>query len=81
MGFLKRLAFYAGLILGLAVIAAAGATALTYLLTGKLVSLDLAQGKPTVTLITPDEIVALFRSQLAQEEQPSTAEERGNGNG
>ena len=35
MGFLKRAAFYLGLMLGLAAVAAAGTVALTYLFTGK----------------------------------------------
>ncbi len=64
MGLLRRLAFYLGLILGLTTVAAAGTVALTYLLTGKLVSLNLAEGKPAVTLMTPDEVVALIRSQV-----------------
>jgi hypothetical protein len=41
MGILRRLAFYLGLVLGLTTIAAAGTVALTYLLTGKFVSVEM----------------------------------------
>ena len=64
MGFLKRLAFYMGLLLGLATVAAAGTAALTYLLTGKLVSIEAAEGKPEVTLLTPDQVVSMIREQV-----------------
>ena len=64
MGFLKRLAFYIGLMLGLTTIAAAGTVAFTYLFTGKLVSVELAGEKPEVTLMTPDEVVVLIRDQV-----------------
>ena len=77
MGFLRRLAFYLGLILGLVTIAAAGAVALTYLLTGRLVSLDLAAGKPAVTLMTPDEIIALVRTQVGQGSESAAIEIEG----
>ena len=56
MVFLKRLAFYIGLLLGLTTIAAAGTVAMTYLLTGKFVSLEMGGEKPEVTLMTPDEV-------------------------
>ena len=55
MGFLKRLAFYCGLILGLLTIAAAGTVALTYLFTGKFASVEMAEGKAEVTLMTKSE--------------------------
>lgn len=64
MGFLKRLAFYLGLILGLTTVAAAGTVALTYLFTGKFASIELAEGKPEVTLMTPDEVVSMVRAQV-----------------
>lgn len=65
MGFLKRLAFYLGLVLGVATMAAAGAVALTYLFTGKFFSIELAGEKPEVTLMTPDEVVTMIREQMA----------------
>jgi hypothetical protein len=74
MGFLKRLAFYLGLMVGLVTVAAAGTVALTYLLTGKLVSVEVAGEKPEVTLMTPDEVVALIREQVKKaksEAQPA----------
>ena len=61
MGFLRRLAFYMGLLLGLTTIAAAGTVALTYLLTVKSVSFEMGGEKPEVTLMTPDEVAALIR--------------------
>lgn len=60
----KRLAFYLGLLLGLTTIAAAGTVALTYLLTGKLISIEAGGEKPEVTLMTPDEVVVLIREQV-----------------
>ena len=71
MGVLRRLAFYLGLLLGLATIAAAGTVALTYLLTGKFVSLEMSEEKPEVTLMTPDEVAALIREKAGKRaEQP-----------
>jgi hypothetical protein len=66
MGFLKRLAFYMGLMLGLVTIAAAGTVVFTYLFTGKFPSVELAGEKPEVTLLTPDEVVEVVRSQVAK---------------
>jgi hypothetical protein len=68
MGILKRLAFYLGLMVGLVTVAAAGTVALTYLLTGKLVSVKVEDEKPEVTLMTPDEVVALIREQARKVE-------------
>jgi hypothetical protein len=64
MGFLKRLAFYLGVMLGLLTIAAAGTVAFTYLFTGKFASIEMAEGKPEVTLMTPDEVVTMVREQV-----------------
>ncbi len=63
MRFLRRLAFYIGMVMGLTTIAALGMVALTYLLTGKLVSVELSGEKPEVALMTPDEVVILIREQ------------------
>lgn len=81
MGFLKRLAFYLGLILGLVTIAAAGTVALTYLLTGKLVSIEAAGGKPGVTLMTPDEVVVLIREQVSKAQAAAQPGESAGGEG
>ena len=64
MGFLKRVAFCVGLLLGLTTIAAAGTVAMVYLFTGKFPSVEVAEGKPEVTLLTPDEVAAMVRSQV-----------------
>jgi len=66
MGSLRRLAFYLGLILGLTTIAAAGTVALTYLLTGKFVSVEMTGEKPEMTLMTPDEVVSLIRERAGK---------------
>jgi len=68
MEILKRLAFYLGLLLGLATIAAAGTVALTYLLTGRLASIEMEEKKPVVTLMTPDEVAALIRERTCKAE-------------
>jgi hypothetical protein len=77
MGFLKRLAFYLGLILGLGTVAAAGTVALTYLFTGRFPSVELSGEKPQMTLMTPDEVVALVREQAerARSVEPAGATE------
>ncbi len=66
MGFLKSLAFYLGLTVGLLSVAIAGTVALTYLFTGKFPSVEMAEGKAEVTLMTPDEVVAMVRQQVDQ---------------
>jgi CRISPR/Cas system-associated exonuclease Cas4 (RecB family) len=71
MGILKRLAYYLGLLLGLTTVAAAGTVALTYLLTGKFVSIKMKEEKPEVTLMTPDEVATLIRERAHKvPEQP-----------
>jgi hypothetical protein len=64
MGFLKRLAFYVGLVLGLTTVAVAGAVILTYLFTGKLPAMELGGEARRLDLLTPDEVVALVRDQV-----------------
>ena len=81
MGFLKRVAFYMGMLLGLTTIAAAGTVALTYLLTGKLVSVEMAGEKPEVTLMTPDEVVVLIREQADKIKAAAQAAEEEGGEG
>jgi hypothetical protein len=76
MRFLRRLAFYLGLALGLTTIAAVGTVALTYLLTGRLVSIEMGEEKPAVTLMTPDEVTALIQEQVSKA-QGQPAEDEG----
>jgi Na+-translocating ferredoxin:NAD+ oxidoreductase RnfG subunit len=76
---LRRLAFYVGLLLGLITIAAAGTVALTYLLTGKLVSLEMSEEKPEVTLMTPDEVAALIRERAHKAPEETVEIEIGGG--
>ena len=64
MGLIKQLAYYLGLIAGVATVGAAGAVLLTYLFTGRLPAIRMAEGeKPRLQLFTPDEIVTLMRQQ------------------
>jgi len=66
MGFLKRLAYNLGLVLGLCTVAGAGAVALTYLFTGKLVSIRSDKDGTRVVLDRPDELAALIREQVSK---------------
>jgi hypothetical protein len=66
MGFLRSIAFYLGFTLGLLSAALAGTVALTYLFTGKFPSVEIAEGKPELTLMTPDQVVAMVRQQVEQ---------------
>jgi hypothetical protein len=66
MGILKRVAFYEGVVLGLATVAVAGIVALTYLFTGKFPSVKMAEDKPEVQLMTPEEVVVMVREQVAK---------------
>jgi hypothetical protein len=77
MGIFKRLAFYWGFALGLVTLAAVGIVALTYLFTGKLPSVDVAEGETKVTLLTPDEVVVLVREQVAKAQAAEQAEDAG----
>jgi hypothetical protein len=81
MGILRRLAFYLGLLLGLVAVAAAGTVALTYLLTGKLVSLEMGGEKPEVTLMTPDEVAVMIREQAAKARAANPPAEKAGGEG
>jgi hypothetical protein len=77
MRFLRRLAFYLGLGVGLTTIAALGTIALTYLLTGRLVSIEMGEEKPEVTLMTPDEVVTLIQEQVSKAQGQPVEEEGG----
>jgi hypothetical protein len=66
MGFLKRLAYNLGLALGLTTAAAAGAVALTYLFTGKLVSIRSDSLGTRVVLDSPDALATLIRQQVSK---------------
>jgi hypothetical protein len=66
---LKQVTYYLGLIGGLATVGAAGAILLTYLFTGRLPAVNMAESeKPKMQLFTPDEIVALIRKQTGDAE-------------
>jgi hypothetical protein len=77
MGFLKRFAFYLGMVLGLVAVATAGTVALIYLFTGKLISAEVHEGKPVATLMTVDEVVAMMRAQVSKAKAAHEIEIRG----
>lgn len=79
MGLIKRVAFYKGVILGLATVAVAGIVALTYLFTGKfpIPSMETAEEKPEVQLMTPEEVVAVVRDQVAKAREAGMTEDVG----
>ena len=69
MSFLKQLAYTLGLIAGLATVGVAGTVVLTYLFTGRVPAVKMADGeKPKMQLFTPDEIVVLIRKQASNTE-------------
>ena len=69
MGLLKKVAFYLGVVAGLLTIGGIGAVLLTYLFTGKLPVVKMAdEDKPKLELVTPDELTALVRQQVQQAE-------------
>jgi hypothetical protein len=82
MGLLKRVAFYKGVILGLATVAVAGIVALTYLFTGKfpIPAMEKAEEKPEVQLMTPEEVVAVVREQVAKAREVEATEDEGGEN-
>jgi hypothetical protein len=63
MGFLKRVVFYMGLVLGLLTVATVGTVFLTYLFTGKFPSVKSEEGKTLVELLTVDEMATFIREQ------------------
>ena len=77
MGFLKRLAFYLGLVLGVVTVAATGTVVVTYLFTGKLPSVKMSGEKAEVELMTPDEVAALVREQVAKAKAANQADATG----
>lgn len=66
MCFVKRLAYYVGLALGLAGVAAAGAVFLTYLFTGKFPIINISKEGTETRLMAPEEITALIRGQMSK---------------
>jgi len=69
MGFFKKIAFYLGMVAGAATFAAAAGVLLTYLFTGKLPVVQMSEGeKAKMQLLTPDELVTLFREQAHKAE-------------
>ena len=77
MGFLTRLAFYLGLVLGLVTVAVTGTVVVTYLFTGKLPSVKMSGEKAKVELMTPDEVVSLVREQVTKAKAASQAKVTG----
>jgi hypothetical protein len=81
MELVKRIAFFIGLLLGLASVAAVGTVALTYLFTGKFASVELAEGKPEITLMSADQVVAMVREQVEKSKAAQAQAEGDDGHG
>lgn len=67
---IRRLAFFIGLLLGLASIIQAGTAILTYFLTGKLPAIEVretAQGRsPVFKLVSTDNVLEIVKEQIAK---------------
>jgi hypothetical protein len=79
MGFVKRFAFYLGLVFGVVTVAAAGSVALTYLLTGKVPLVGMSGDKAELALMTPDEVAALIREKAGKAREVEVIEVTGGG--
>ncbi|MFC2031086.1 hypothetical protein ACFLWA_10195 [Chloroflexota bacterium] len=77
MGALRRLGFFLGLVMGLAVTAVTGALVLTYLFTGKFPIPEMAEDSGGVQLMTPDEVVAVVREQVGKARAEESFEVQG----
>jgi hypothetical protein len=72
MSALKRLAFSVGFVLGLAAFVLVAGNVLLYLLTGKLPSVEIRDdGRPSVGLVLPEEVVNLVREQVRKGREQS----------
>ncbi len=68
MSAIKRFAFVAGFVIGLAGFVASVGSVLLYLLTGKLPAVEMGEsGRPTWALMTPREVVAAVKGQMERE--------------
>lgn len=68
MSGLRRFAFGAGFLLGLAVFVLLVGNVLLYLLTGRLPAVEVTgDGRPVFALVTPQEVVRLVREQVEKE--------------
>jgi hypothetical protein len=67
---IKRLAFFIGLLLGLASIIQAGTAILTYFLTGKLTSVEIQETdggrRPVFKLVSADDVLEIIKDQAAK---------------
>ena len=65
MSALKKIAFAAGFVIGLAAFVLIASNVLLYLLTGKLLSVEVkADGRPVATLMSPEQVVDIIREQV-----------------
>lgn len=81
MRFLGRIAFYKGLAVGVVVLAAAGAGALTYLFTDKFPVINIGREGVRTTLMTPSEVGALFRAQMKKAREAKAQQAGGEDDG
>ena len=74
MSALRKLAFVTGFAIGLAGFVLIASNALLYLLTGKLLSVEVqAGGRPVATLMSPQEVVDIIREQVEKAKAEASA--------
>ena len=73
MSAMRRFAFLSGFVLGLVGFVVIGGNVLLYLLTGRLPSFEMGEdGRPTLGLITPGEVVTIVKQQMETEREEYT---------
>jgi hypothetical protein len=80
MSALKKMAFAAGFVIGLAGFVLVASNVLLYLLTGKLLSVEVkADGRPVATLMSPEQVVDVIREQVEKGKAQASAGQPGIG--
>jgi len=78
MSALRKLAFVTGFVIGLAGFVLIASNALLYLLTGKLLSVEVqADGRPVATLMSPQQVVDVIREQVEKGKAEASAGQPG----
>jgi hypothetical protein len=78
MAALKRVAFAAGFVVGLAGFVLVASNVLLYLLTGKLLSVEMkGDGRPAATLMSPEQVVDVIREQVERGKAQASAGQAG----
>ena len=73
MSAMRRFAFFSGFVLGLVGFVLIAGNVLLYLLTGRLPSFEMREdGRPTLGLMTPGEVVTIVKQQMETEREGYT---------